>query len=131
MLYASYARWRSMKNPQGYKFELLLKRPYWVMAGFWVFGISVWAPIAFACGVVENVLAINMSVYFNASVNFATWCLPLIIVLVICVFIYVDLVRIVNRTKNMLAKNLSIWRKYRIGAQLRFIIIMATYWIQW
>ncbi len=41
MLYMAYVRLRSVKSPNGYKFELLCRRPWLVMLSFWATGTFI------------------------------------------------------------------------------------------
>ncbi len=40
MMYASYAKLRSIQNPRGFKTEILLKKPYKVMLIIFMIGIN-------------------------------------------------------------------------------------------
>ena len=132
MLYVSYARLRSIQNPQGYKFEMLLKRPYVVMGMIWAISLGIWLPLTYGFGFVPYTNNVNINPWYLVMIiNMVTWLIPLTATGIVSVFVYVRLIIIINLTKSFLPKNLSTWRKYRIGTQFRFFFIIAPFFVQW
>ena len=132
MLYATYARLRSIMNPQGYKYEILLKKPYLVMGCFWTFGLSIWIPIVFGYGIVDYTNSVNIQpAYVGSIVNLITWFTPLVAIFLLSLVVYIKLIIVINRTKSFLPKTISNWKKYRLAAQFRFFIIIMPFFVQW
>ena len=132
MMYATYARLRSIMNPQGYKYEALLKKPYLVMGCFWAFGLSIWIPIVFGYGIVDYTNSVNIQpAYIGSIVNLLTWLMPLVAVFIMAIVFYVKLILIIRRTKEYLPKNMGKWKRYRLAAQFRFLMIVGPFIFQW
>ena len=109
MLYASYARLRSIVAPNSYRNEFLMKRPYLVMLGLWIFGLIIWIPITLSYGVIDYTLEINYEpVYLYSIFNLFSWALPLIAIFFLSIYIYSLLhMRNINSKKYYLNKNLT------------------------
>jgi hypothetical protein len=109
MLYASYARLRSILDPNNYRNEFLMRRPYLVMLGLWIFGLSIWIPITLSYGVIDYTLEINYDPYYLYSVfNLFSWALPLSAIFFLSIYIYILLhLRKIYSKKYHLNKNLT------------------------
>jgi hypothetical protein len=109
MLYASYARLRSLYDPNNYRDEFLMKRPYLVMLCLWIFGLTVWIPITLSYGVIDYSLEINFEPFYLYSIfNLFSWALPLIMIFFLSIYIYCLLQLRKNYSKKYyLNKNLT------------------------
>jgi hypothetical protein len=156
MFYMSWVRIRSIRSPKSYSKELLNRKPHLVMLGIWFMGLCIWTPTTFAFGTIDYTLDVNFRPYYLKSIfNFVTWFIPLFSVLVLALCIIANLVSRHHRRRALsristndrtlsserksieLIKNLSLIGIFRsiksfdFRAQLKFIIIISTYWIQW
>ena len=80
MLFASYARMQSIRNPKLYTRELVMRRPAFTMVALWLFGLAIWAPLTFTFGLTPpytNQVNVQPQVV-SPIVNTITWFLPLV-----------------------------------------------------
>jgi hypothetical protein len=161
MFYASYARFRSLKNPYGYNRELLLIKPFLVMGLIWIISLGIWGIIMATVGVKPYSLIVDFNPFYLESILNAPWLFFIIGVLVLAIMILIFLfekaakikktkprkishVSTVEIKSSIAADQQSIAGSFsiikiiklceffrRIHPEKKFLIIMGSYWVQW
>jgi hypothetical protein len=107
MLYASYARLRSIQNPKGYQREFMLKRPYHFMAIIWIFSLVLWGAIVNGFGVIQFSNNTNFQPFYWTTITNLLWFGLLVAILVVAIVIYVFLHQRAKKGKRHLNKGLK------------------------
>lgn len=153
MLYMTLIRFRSIRSPNTFEKERIAKYPVLVCISIWVIGLLIWGPVAFSYGVADCSTAIKFKpAYMETIFILFTWFIPLIVIIVLAALILV----ILNKRRRQVASlnkfsssvtcitttgvrqiraKINFMRKlktyFRLGPQIRFQIIIASYWLQW
>ena len=107
MLYASYARLRSIQNPKGYQREFMLKRPYHFMEIIWVFSLVLWGAIVNGFGVIQFSNNTNFQPFYWTTITNLLWFGLLLAILIVAIVIYVFLRQRAQKGKKHINKNLK------------------------
>ena len=92
MLYMSYVRIRSLRSPKGYTSEPLIKRPWMVMASFWVMGLLAWTPITFIFSTKDYNIKVNYTPFYLVTIfNLVSWFSVLLLIFSLSIIIIKEL----------------------------------------
>jgi hypothetical protein len=107
MFYASYARLRSLQNPKGYSQEILLKKPFIVMALIWIFSLGIWGVIMGLVGDKPYTVIVDFNPFYLTAVLNAPWLFFIVGVMIIAIMISVFLFKKAARDKNKKTKKFN------------------------
>ena len=146
MLYLCWSRLRCVQNAKNYHKELLLKSPVDTMTLIWLFSLTIWTPQVFIYGLREYSLELNIeSLAINLIDLFFFWFLPMFNILIVsCIIFYylrlnqirrqhlnVNKVNRENNHENRKSLFEKVFKRFHLGTQSVFTLIMSFYWIQW
>ncbi len=146
MLYLCWSRLRCVQNATNYQKELLFKSPVDVMILIWMLSLTIWTPQVFIYGLREFSLELNIDLLVINLINiFFLWFLPMFnIFIVSCIiFHYLRLNQIRKQNLNVNNENREnnhenrknllekVIKRFHLGTQSVFTLMMSCYWIQW
>lgn len=158
MLLITWIRFRSIKAPKTFEKEALARHPFILSISIWLTGLVIWTALTLSFGVDDYSTNVRFNPDFLGIILiFLTWFIPLTAIIILAVYILV----ILNRRRRQVATmrkfspsvthvsalpinsefptNTSkrrVFKKklksaFRLGPQIRFQIIITSYWIQW
>ena len=84
MLYMIYVTIRHMQAPDSYKKEILICKPYIVMACIWAIGLTIWISITLSFGTVDYTESVDFRpIYLQTIINFFSWFLIDLVILIL------------------------------------------------
>ena len=144
----TWVRFRSVKAPNSFERETLIRTPAYVSISIWIIGIVYWTIINISFGFQDFSISINFRPSFvEVTFIFFSWFLPLLGVILLGFYmIYILNTRrkkkqtankMGNKITRLSTENLVSILNYmkikelKLGAQAKFQIIIISYWIQW
>jgi hypothetical protein len=144
----SYVRIRSLRSPRGYTSELLIKKPWMIMAIFWVLGLLAWTPITFIFSTKDYNIDVNYSPFYLVTIfRLVSWLSVLLLILSLSIIIIKELQlrkkikqELTHKNKSSIASiscPVTSLKKHNskfmlhFGFQTKFYLIIFSFWIQW
>ena len=154
MMYLSWVRIESIRNPKGYLNKNIIMYPFLISLIIWIFGLSFWFTVSYffiskdyqygQCYIPYN------PVILKFILTFFTYFLPLIIIVIIIIKIIKILhdkqkkknkmilkARKTDLNENSFSINVTsqteqnLMKKFRLNAEAKMSIIIIVYLIQW
>jgi hypothetical protein len=161
MLYMIYVSIRNVKNPKSYKKEIIIRKPYIVMACIWAIGLTIWIPITLSYGTVDYTVSVDFRpVYLQTIINFFSWFLIDMAILILTIYMSFLLFKrsrkiktrtSIEMTPNLMSNSEFPKKKFGIATLIRcksnfykininknqdefeplFFLVLITFIIQW